>query len=351
MRNLPKADVPLLPFVWTRGIAARETLRYLDRKGIDAEPLLSKSELSRVQLTQDPGKLSAASQHRFLELAAVEADDPLLGLHAAAAMDLREIGLLFYLAASSATVAEALEHLAEYAATTTEEIRLEISQQQNESLLILHRALVVDEPCRQHSEFTALSFNRVLHKLTNRDFAPSRVGFAHARDSGLREVHRILRCPVEFMQAVDSWVLPQSILELPVISEDSRLLQILEAHAGDMLSEKRAPAGLRSLVEDQLTGLLPSGRARAAVVAEQLGMSERSFRRRLVQESTNFGEVLDRLRNRLALRYLEEEQVSLKQIAWLLGYSELGAFNHAFKRWTGTSPGQMRKQRASASSA
>ena len=266
-------------------------------------------------------------------------------------MDLREIGLLFYLAASSATVAEALEHLAEYAATTTEEIRLEISQQQNESLLILHRALVVDEPCRQHSEFTALSFNRVLHKLTNRDFAPSRVGFAHARDSGLREVHRILRCPVEFMQAVDSWVLPQRILELPVISEDSRLLQILEAHAGDMLSEKRAPAGLRSLVEDQLTGLLPSGRARAAVVAEQLGMSERSFRRRLVQESTNFGEVLDRLRNRLALRYLEEEQVSLKQIAWLLGYSELGAFNHAFKRWTGTSPGQMRKQRASASSA
>ena len=109
------------------------------------------------------------------------------------------------------------------------------------------------------------------------------------------------------MQAVDSWVLPQSILELPVISEDSRLLQILEAHAGDMLSEKRAPAGLRSLVEDQLIGLLPSGRARAAVVAEQLGMSERSFRRRLVQESTNFGEVLDRLRNRLALRYLEEE--------------------------------------------
>src|SRR3981081_3350 len=110
-------------------------------------------------------------------------------------MDLREIGLLFYLAASSATVAETLEHLAEYAATTTDEIRLEISQQQNESLLILPAALVADAPCRQHSEFTALSFNRVLHKLTNRDFSPSRVGFAHARDSGLRTVHRTLRYP------------------------------------------------------------------------------------------------------------------------------------------------------------
>src|SRR5690348_4242983 len=118
MRNLPHADVSLLPFVWTRGIAARATLRYLDSKGIDAEPLLSTSELSRAQPTPALGRVSAAAQHRFLELAAVETDDPLLGLHTAAAMDLREIGLLFYLAASSATVGEALEHLAEYAATT-----------------------------------------------------------------------------------------------------------------------------------------------------------------------------------------------------------------------------------------
>jgi AraC-like DNA-binding protein len=103
------------------------------------------------------------------------------------------------------------------------------------------------------------------------------------------------------------------------------------------------------LVEDRLVSLLPSGRPQASVIAEQLGMSERSLRRRLLEEGTNFAELLDRLRKRLALRYLDDEHVSLKQIAWLLGYSELGAFNHAFKRWTGTSPGQMRRQRASAS--
>ena len=349
MRNLPQAYISRLPFVWTRGIAARETLHYLDRNGIDTGPLLLKCELSRAQLTQDPGGISAASQHRFLEMAAVEMDDPLLGLHIAAAMDLREIGLLFYLTASSATVAEALEHLAQYAATTTEEIRLDISQQQGETVLTFNRVLGIDEPCRQHSELIALAFNRVLHKLTNRDFAPARIGFAHARNSGLREIHRILRCPVEFVQTVDRWVLPQRVMELPIVSEDSRLLQILEAHAGGILSERRAPPGLRSLVEDRLVSLLPSGRPQASVIAEQLGMSERSLRRRLLEEGTNFAELLDRLRKRLALRYLDDEHVSLKQIAWLLGYSELGAFNHAFKRWTGTSPGQMRRQRASAS--
>jgi len=38
---------PRLPFLWTRGIAAREAMHYLDRHGIDAEPLLMKAELSR----------------------------------------------------------------------------------------------------------------------------------------------------------------------------------------------------------------------------------------------------------------------------------------------------------------
>jgi len=319
----------------------------LRSEGIDADQLLSTAELSRAQLTENPSDVSAVSQHRFLELAAAETDDPLLGLHVAAEMDLREIGLLFYLAASSATVGEALEQLAEYAATTTEEIRLEILPKEDEAVLYFHRVLTVDQPVCQQSELATLGIIRALRKMTNSDFSPSRISFAHARSSGLREIHRVLRCPVEFVQAVDCWVLPHRIMELPIVSEDSHLQQILEAHADEIMSEKHTVAGLRRLVEDRLIVLLPSGRTQAAVIAEQLGMSERSFRRRLVEEGANFGEIVDRLRHRLALRYLEDERVSLKQIAWLLGYSELGAFNHAFKRWTRTSPGAMRKQSAS----
>ena len=109
-----------------------------------------------------------------------------------------------------------------------------------------------------------------------------------------------------------------------------------------MLSKRRSAAGLRSLVEERLGSLLPSGKAQVTSVAEQLGMSARSLRRHLAEEGTSFAEVLDHLRHRLALRYLRDKHASLQQIAWLLGYSETAAFNHAFKRWTGTSPGQVR---------
>ena len=342
MRSVPQSEVADRPFLWTRGVAASETLRYLDKNGVDVEAILSKAQLSRSQLSQDSGGISVASQHRFLEFAAVETNDSLLGLHVAAEMDLRDVGILFYLAAASATVAEALEHLARYSGAANEALHLEISQRQGETVLTQRPIGGHDEPWSQFSEFIALAVIRALNSATNRDFAPSRMTFAHPRSLGLREIHRILRCPVEFAQTTDSWVLPQRVMELPIASGDSHLLHILEAHADDLLSERRTTTGLRGLVENRLLSMLPSGKVKTAAIAHQFGMSARSFTRHLAQEGTSFGEVLDRLRHRLALRYLEDPRISLQQIAWLLGYSEIGAFNHAFKRWTGTSPGRAR---------
>jgi AraC-like DNA-binding protein len=343
MSSAPESGMPQAPFLWTRGVAARETLNYLDKRGVDTEPLLSKAELSRRQLQRDPGGVSVVSQHRFLELAANQMNDPLLGLHVAVEIDLRDIGLLYYLAASSATVSEALEYLSRYAATSNEEIRLGISRHKEETVLTFQPVMALDVPRGQFFEMIALAFSRVLRALTNRDVVPLRMSFAHARNIELKEVHRILRCPVEFTQATDSWVLPQSVMGLPILSEDRRLLGILEAHADRSLGDRQAIRGLQGIVENQLIGTLAGGGVQAAVIANQLGMSVRSLRRRLAEEGTSFGEILDRLRQRLARGYLEDRRVSLQQTAWLLGYSEVGAFNHAFKRWTGTSPGRARQ--------
>jgi AraC-like DNA-binding protein len=335
------------PLLWTRGVAARETLSYLDRRGIDAGPALFGAGLSRRQLLQDDMGLSVASQYRFLELAAEEANDQLLGLHVAAEMDMRAIGILFYLTGSSRTVSEALENFARYSQTTNEALAVEISRLKDEVVLNIRPVEELHEPHRQFFELLALWFVRTLHRETNRDFAMLRITFTHTRDADQREVHRLLRCPVEFGQAVDSWVLPQSAIDLPIVFGDSYLLRILTAHAKDLLAERHSVTALQSMVASHLANLLSSGEAGAAAVARRLGMSTRSLTRQLAQEGTTFGEVRKRLRQRLASRYLADERLSVQQIAWLLGYSEPGAFSHAFKRWTGTSPRQARKQQPS----
>jgi hypothetical protein len=236
------------PSLWTRGVAAHETLSYLDRRGIDAKPALFEAGLSRRQLSREDIGLSVAAQYRFLELAATEADDPLLGLHVAAEMDMRAIGILFYLTGSSRTVSEALENFAHYSATTNEALVVEISRGKDEVTLAIRHIQHFDEPHRQFFELLALWFVRTLHRQTNRHFNPLRVTFTHARNSDLREVHHLLQCPVDFAQAVDTWVLPQRVMDLPIISGDSRLLQILTAHADDLLAESNLAAKHREAV-------------------------------------------------------------------------------------------------------
>jgi AraC-like DNA-binding protein len=343
MRVVPEESLLL----WTRGVAARETLSYLDRRGIDAKPALLGAGLSRRELSRDDFGVSAAAQYRFLELAATQANDPLLGLHVAAEMDMRAVGILFYLTGSSPTVSEALENLARYSAVSNEALVAEISRDKDEVTLTIRHVQELDEPHQQWFELFALCLLRTLHKETNRDFAPLRITFTHARNAGLREVHRLLRCPAEFARAVDSCVLPQRVMDLPIVSGDSRLLQILTAHADDLLAEKHAVSGLQSMVANQLISLLPRGESGAAAIAQRLGMSTRSFTRHLAEEGTTFGEILERLRQSLASRYLADDRMSVQQIAWLLGYSEPGAFTHAFKRWTGKTPGRARRQQPS----
>jgi AraC-like DNA-binding protein len=71
-------------------------------------------------------------------------------------------------------------------------------------------------------------------------------------------------------------------------------------------------------------------------------VGQRTFARRLSSEGLSFSDLLTKLRRDLANRYLAETELSISEIAWLLGYQEVGGFSHAFKRWTGRTPREIR---------
>jgi AraC-like DNA-binding protein len=71
-------------------------------------------------------------------------------------------------------------------------------------------------------------------------------------------------------------------------------------------------------------------------------MGERTLGRRLADEGLNFTEILHQLRRDLAVRYLGDRKLHVSKIAWLVGFHDVSAFTHAFKRWTGKTPKQLR---------
>ena len=106
-----------------------------------------------------------------------------------------------------------------------------------------------------------------------------------------------------------------------------------------------AVGSLRAAVENEAQKLLPHGKAKRHRVAKTLGHSERTLTRRLADENTTYEEVVDQLRRSLALQYVKEPNLSVSQIAWLLGYEGSSSFNHAFVRWTGRSPSATRNEK------
>ena len=108
-------------------------------------------------------------------------------------------------------------------------------------------------------------------------------------------------------------------------------------------SRPDSPAtGFRREVERHVEPLLPSGAIRMEAVARALNCSRQTLYRRLKAEGVTFEQLLDALRRRLALRLVREPGLSVKEIAYRLGFSEPAAFSRAFKRWTGRTPRQAR---------
>ena len=85
-------------------------------------------------------------------------------------------------------------------------------------------------------------------------------------------------------------------------------------------------------------------------VAEKMGTSSRTLRRRLKKEGSSYREVLDEVRYGLAREYLENTRLPMEEIATLLGYTESGNFSHAFRRWSGQSPRNWRLQHVAGAS-
>jgi AraC-like DNA-binding protein len=121
------------------------------------------------------------------------------------------------------------------------------------------------------------------------------------------------------------------------------LLTILRAHCEEVLSRRseQTPT-LEERVERLIADRLTKGGARLESTATELGMSPRTLSRRLAEQRSTFNAIVEGLRKELALRLLQDSDLVLTEIAFLLGYTEVSTFSHAFKRWTGRSPAAFR---------
>jgi AraC-like DNA-binding protein len=310
---------------------------------LNLEPLLKKAGLTKRQVEDVHARISAQSQISFLDLVASALQDEHLGFHIGQAAELRRrFGLLYYVAASSDTLGEALRRVVRYISMVNESASLKYLEGKDVRIVTNYVGIARHLDRHQIEGWVTLLI-RLCRELTGCPVQPSLVRLIHRRRANYSEFAAFLGCDIEFGAPVDDAVFPLSIADIPVVSVDPYLHKLLTANGEEALSRRRAKGGpFRAVVENAITALLPHGNARASEIARQCGLSQRTFVRRLTAENVTFSEVLNNLRRDLATQYLKDDSLSISQIAWLLGYQEVGAFSNAFKRWTGRAPRERR---------
>lgn len=345
MRDLDAKRFGLLPNA--SGGITRLAYARANEAGIDVGSILKKAGLTLHQIEDSKARIKVQDQISFLNLAANALQDDLLGFHLAKSFDLRELGLIHYVSASSEMLSIALQRTARYSSIINQGVSLKFVDGRN--VIIVFRYVGVSRHLDRHQiEFFMTALVRMCRQLTGRHVAPSHVSLTHWRDSTYSEFNEFFEADVEFGANADEVAFTPTIKQMPVVSADPYLNKHLVAYFEDAISRRQTNrASFVSSVENAIVPLLPHGKVRVSEIAHRLGLSQRTLARRLSLEGLTFSDVLESLRSDLAERYLAEEDLSISQIAWLLGYREVSALTHAFKRWTGKTPREARSRATS----
>ena len=331
----PKHDA-----VWVRQLVAE-----LARKGYPARRLLGQAGIEELNLATDGARIGITEHCDFFELAAEATRNPCLGLEFGETRDTRDAGLIGYVGLSSPSLLDALRNLARYRKVFSDAIEIDVDALETHGRLQWwYHGLPRGSGC-QIVEFYAVNLVRALREMADEWFALLSVSFVHPRSEGAAALEAFFGCPVRFGAEENAIVLRRDDLARQMRSADDRLLTILRRYCEEVLSRhaEQAPPVVER-VERIIADGLSHGNVTLSRVASKLGMSTRSLTRRLAEHETSFKVLVENLRRDLALRYLEGTTLGLTEIAFLLGYSEVSSFTHAFKRWTGKTPSLVRSE-------
>ena len=309
----------------------------------DLNSLLARAGLSPKDIEDARARIGVQNQITFLELASEAIGDPLLGFHLAETFDPRELGLLYYVQASSVTLGEALACMARYISVAHE--GLDASCVDRDGLKVRISYVGVPRHAdRQQMEALVTAVIRIGRQLTGHRLRPIRIALAHPRSAASAEFEAFLGLPIDFGAEADEIAFSAAARNLPVVSADPYLNKCLVSYWETALARRSSRQNsIRAAVENAILPLLPHGKARIGKVAEDLGVSSRTLSRRLAAEGVTFAQVFDEMRADLAEGYLSDRSLSITHIAWLLGFQEASAFTHAYKRWTGKPPTDRRR--------
>jgi AraC-like DNA-binding protein len=319
---------------------------YLVAQGHPTGPVLAAMGVDEEALADRDGRINRRAWLRAFEVAVEVTGDPDLGLRVGESIRPAHMGALGYILMSSESMRQAAELDQRWHSLIADGERLEYARDGALSRRTLFLPDGEPEPpsCAVACAAAAgVGFVRWLVG-PGADDGLRRVALTYSEPASRAAHDAFFRCELVFdAPYITIWRDP-AVLRKPLAQADPGLRMRMEERAARLAAERAAADELISrvheLVEQQLPDTLPDLEA----AAKALELSPRALARRLAERGTTFSKIVDDARRQLALGHIADASLSLVDVAYLCGFSEQSAFHRAFKRWTGVTPGEYRRQ-------
>lgn len=313
-------------------------------RGIEPETVLDRTGLTLADV-RDPHSLTSIGQYLIacenIVAAGAGFDD---AFAIGARLHLSAYGMYGYALLCSPTMRDFFDFAVRYQPLATPTVRLEWRTEGD--VAIWHfREIYRDVMSSDVRTFLVrqqmkMTFTHI-RDTAGKDNLPVGALFALPEDAHTADDALALSCPCFYDQPANELHYPIGILDQTPELGNRLTRTMLEETCERLIGQPRISSGLSGEVYQLLLNA-PSQFPSMTEVASQLGLQERTLRRRLAAEDASYGAIVDDVRRKLAIEYLQTTRMSVDDVAWKVGFSDSANLRRAIRRWTGGTVGEIR---------
>jgi AraC-like DNA-binding protein len=313
-------------------------------RGIAASTVLDRTGLTAAEV-RDPHTLTSIAQYLVAcENIVAAGAGPAEAFAIGARLHLSAYGMYGYALMCSPTMRDFFDFAVRYQPLATPTVRLEWRVEGDRAIWRfreIYRDVMSDEVrtflVRQQLKMTWTH----IRDTAGADNLPLQALFALPEDVHAADDARELSCPCRYDADANELHYPVGLIDRTPELGNRLTRTMLEETCERLIGQSRLSSGLSGEVYQMLLNA-PGQLAAMGQVAAQLGLQERTLRRRLAAEDTSFGAIVDDVRRKLAIEYLQTTRMSVDDVAWKVGFSDSANLRRAVRRWTGLTVSEVR---------
>jgi AraC-like DNA-binding protein len=311
--------------------------------GIDPAPLFRKHGIESTAVFDPGSRISYLKLDRVMGEAVELSGDPFFSLKEAKYLLPSHLGPLGFAWLASTSLRSAFQRVQRYIKVLHE--NLQVTLHDSEDALVVSFNLDAPSVNLYQRDIGYLAIITRMCRFNYGDqWHPLRVTVAHPTPPDQSYFYTLFRCPVDFEAE-------ENCLHIDLKQADKRLtgaskqLAQLNDHIVVRYLAHLSRNDVVNRVKATILDGLGEGAATESSVAQTMNTSIRNLNRKLSNEDTSFKALLMEIRRELAEQYINDSTLTLTEISFLLGFSEVSSFSRAYRRWEGQSPSEARKSR------